>query len=425
VDPDPDHSVGGTAEQIYGPGGPTPASEHNLTAATMSGFVSSYAATTNASFGPTIMDAFTPAAVPVISALARAFTVLDGYHASVPACTFPNRLFALSGTSHGFADNDDVQTALGWPQRSIFAALNEANASYRVYFSDAPTPLLMADARNLSEVGKYRGIAEFAADAGRGDLPAFTWLDPSYMDIPGVPATDQHPAHDVADGERLLKGLYEALRASPLWNESVLLVTYDEHGGFADHVPPPVAGVPSPDGRPCVDCGRTPFNFTRLGVRVPMLVVSPWAAARVVHAPAPPAAGAYEHASLPRTLADVVPGWRGPLTARDAWALPLTPLWEGTDMPDGPRGDTPATLPEPPAASPSQAGAVRDGSGRASHIQGSLLRMALGAAAARAGAPDVPAAVEAALLARGGEATRTGAAAGRALLRAVGAALAA
>lgn len=408
--------MGGTAEQIYGPGGPTPSSEHNISAAVMSGFVSSYAKTTNATFAPTIMDAFTPAAVPVISTLASTFTLLDGYHASVPACTFPNRLYALSATSHGFADNDDVQTALGWPQKSIFAALNEANASYRVYFSDAPTALLMADARNISEIGKYKGIAEFATDVAKGDLPAFTWLDPSYMDLPGIAATDEHPAHDVADGERLLKSLYEALRNSPLWNESVFILTYDEHGGFADHVPPPVTGVPSPDGLACVDCGGTVFDFTRLGIRVPMLVISPWAERRVVSGPADVAKGAYEHASLPRTLADVVPGWPGALTARDAWALPLTPFWEGTSMPDGPRTDTPTTLPAPPAATPSQAGAVRDGSGAVSHLQTSLLRMALGAAAARAGEADVPAAVEAAL---GGGALASGAAAGRALLRAV------
>ena len=77
-----------------------------------------------------------------------------------------------------------------------------------------------------------------------------------------------------------------------------------------------------------MDCGPTPFNFTRLGIRVPMLVVSPWAdKGRIVHAPAS-AAGAYEHSSLAASLAELVPGFGAPLTARAAWATPLHPLWE-------------------------------------------------------------------------------------------------
>ena len=88
----------------------------------MSGFIASYAAAHSPSLAPTIMDCFTPAAVPVISTLAQEFTVIDTYHASVPACTFPNRLFELSGTSGGYADNDVIMTAMGWPQPSIFSS---------------------------------------------------------------------------------------------------------------------------------------------------------------------------------------------------------------------------------------------------------------------------------------------------------------
>lgn len=230
-DPDPEHSVPATAEQLYGTS--TPAAPGDPATVLMSGFVASYASAQNASIAPIIMDAFDPSHVPVISTLATEFTLLDRYHSSLPGPTFPNRLFALSATSHGFGDNDDVQTALGWPQRSIFGALDALGASSRVYFSDVPSALLLADARNLSAGATGFRLYEddFARDVAAGDLPAFSFVEPAYLDIPGVPASDQHPAHDVAVGERFLKGIYEALRASPLWNETVLLITWDEHGG--------------------------------------------------------------------------------------------------------------------------------------------------------------------------------------------------
>lgn len=235
VDPDPRHGLAATAEQLYGFGGDTNASEHNPAATTLAGFVSNYAkATGSASEAPAIMDCFLPPHVPIISTLANEFTLLDGYHASVPGPTFPNRLFAMSSTSNGFTENDIGQTVGGWPQRSIFSQANEAKASWKVYFSDVPSTFLLTDARNSSDLSKYSGLEGFYQDAKAGQLPTLSWLDPGYFDLPGIPATDQHPSHDVLDGERLLKSVYEALRDSPSWDETVLLVTYDEHGGYAE-----------------------------------------------------------------------------------------------------------------------------------------------------------------------------------------------
>lgn len=237
VDPDPDHSVPATAWQIYGEGKLTPSNEHVPSASTMEGFVSNYASTLNKNKtqGVTIMDSLSPVHVPVISALAQNFATFDAYHASVPGPTFPNRLFALSGTSYGYGDNDDIQTVLGWPQRSIFGALSATpNLAdpWRVYFSDVPSALLLDDARNLTDLSRYRLVESWAADCAKGDIASFSWVEPGFIDIPGFPATDQHPAHDVLDGERFLKSIYEPLRASPVWNSTLLLVTYDEHGGF-------------------------------------------------------------------------------------------------------------------------------------------------------------------------------------------------
>ena len=208
-DPDPDHSVEGTAEQIFGSATFPADQEHNASAELMSGFVSAYARASSPANGPTIMDCFEPAAVPVISTLAQEFTVIDTYHASVPGCTFPNRLFQLSATSGGYADNDVVMTAAGWPQESIFARLSAANQSWRVYFTDVPSALLMRDARNVTDLDRYRPISQFAADAAKGDLPFFTWVEPGFLSLPGQPETDQHPAADVADGERWIATAYE------------------------------------------------------------------------------------------------------------------------------------------------------------------------------------------------------------------------
>ena len=244
----------------------------------------------------------------------------------------------------------------------------------------------MADARFGLLSGNFKSIKDFAADAAAGALPEFVFIEPAFMDIPGDPASDQHPAHDVRDGERLIKSVYEALRASPLWEESALLLVWDEHGGFYDSVPPPVTGVPSPDGLPCTGCKHPgSFNFTRLGVRVPMVVVSPWALAGA--APPAPAGSYYEHSSLAATLRGAFPAaFPAPLTARDAAAAPLNALWEGTALP-GPRTDTPATLPPVPAGpSPALQGVPRNGAGPLNHLQRSLLLLAEGAARAAEGA---------------------------------------
>lgn len=83
---------------------------------------------------------------------------------------------------------------------------------------------------------------------------------------------DQHPDHSVREGERLMKNVYEALRKSPKWNETLFIITYDEHGGFYDHVSPPQEGVPSPDGKDNI----YGFDFKRLGLRVPTILISPW-----------------------------------------------------------------------------------------------------------------------------------------------------
>jgi len=113
---------------------------------------------------------------------------------------------------------------------------------------------------------------EFYEDIKKGTLKPFTWLDPMYFPLLDEAASDMHPSHSVAEGEKLIKKIYEALRVSPVWNETLFIITYDEHGGFYDHVPTPL-NVPNPDG---LNSTNPPFNFTRIGVRIPTIMISPW-----------------------------------------------------------------------------------------------------------------------------------------------------
>jgi phospholipase C len=141
-----------------------------------------------------------------------------------------------------------------------------------------------------------------------------------------------HPRDDVTRGERLIKKVYETLRASQLWEESVLLVVFDEHGGFFDHVPPP-ATTPPGDKPGDDDLNTHHFNFDRLGPRVPAIVVSPWVPANLVdHAQ-------YEHASVPATVEALF--GLSHLTQRDAHANDFLHLLSL----HAPRKDAPLQLP--------------------------------------------------------------------------------
>jgi phospholipase C len=138
------------------------------------------------------------------------------------------------------------------------------------YFHDMHKP------ENLKRIHE---MDRFFADAAAGTLPTFSWLQPRMVTTKsGQLPTWQHPDASVLEGERLIKQVYEALRAGPGWGRTLFLVTYDEHGGFYDHVAPPARGVPSPDGIPAPNG----FAFDRLGVRVPTLAISPWIEAGTV-----------------------------------------------------------------------------------------------------------------------------------------------
>lgn len=183
---------------------------------------------------------------------------------------------------------------------------------------------------------------EFKKHCKQGKLPNYTVVEQRFFDLKIAPGNDDHPSHDVSQGQKLVKEVYEALRSSPQWNKVLFIITYDEHGGFYDHVPTPI-DVPNPDGIN----GPAPFNFKfdRLGVRVPTILVSPWIqAGTVLHGPnGPYQTSEYEHSSIPATVKKIFK-LGDFLTKRDEWAGTFEHLLLTRSSP---RTDCPITLPSP------------------------------------------------------------------------------
>ncbi|KAL2934396.1 Non-specific phospholipase C6, partial [Bienertia sinuspersici] len=266
VDPDPGHSFEDVAKQVFG-------GNINNTIPSMKGFIEQ-ALSMSGNVSEAVMRGFKPQNVPVFAALVKEFAIFDRWFSSIPGPTQPNRLFVYSGTSHGAVSHVKKQLALGYPQKTIFDSLHENDLDFGVYYQSIPSTLFYRNMRKLKYVLKFHFYDTFKKHANDGKLPSLSVIEPRYFDVKGTPANDDHPSHDVANGQKLVKEVYETLRASPQWNSSLLLITYDEHGGFYDHVQTPYINVPSPDG----NTGPAPtfFKFDRLGVRVPTIMVSPW-----------------------------------------------------------------------------------------------------------------------------------------------------
>ena len=267
IDSDPGHSIQAIREQIFG-------SNDSSARPLMNGFAQQ-AESMQEGMSKTVMSGFKPEVVPAYTALANEFAVFDRWFASVPASTQPNRFYVHSATSHGASSNVRKDLIHGFPQKTIFDSLDENDLSFGIYYQNIPATLFFKSLRKLKHAVKFHSYSlKFKRHAKLGKLPNYSVIEQRYFDVEVSPANDDHPSHDVALGQKFVKEVYETLRASPQWNEMALLITYDEHGGFYDHVPTPVSGVPNPDGI----IGPDPFyfRFDRLGVRVPTILVSPW-----------------------------------------------------------------------------------------------------------------------------------------------------
>jgi phospholipase C len=213
--------------------------------------------------------------LPGLHTLARHFTICDHWFASLPGPTWPNRFFALSGTSSGQVDMPDDGTHkadlggyLEQSQPTLFDRLTEKNIDWRIYYHDIPQSLVFIRQREPENAARYFPINAFFKDAsGRAsDFPDFTYIEPRYQ---GQDQNDDHPPHDIMKAQKLIADVYNALRANDeLWKSTLFVLFYDEHGGFYDHIVPPAAVPPDPYSHG--------YDFKQLGIRVPALLISPW-----------------------------------------------------------------------------------------------------------------------------------------------------
>jgi phospholipase C len=212
----------------------------------------------------------------------------------------PNRAFANAATSQGHLD--DTPKVYTCP--SIFGSLTQKNLDWAIYgYNQEPlTRLDFPDTQKApqSHFGKFQ---DFLHRAAAGTLPPYTFLEPDFS----AAGNSQHPNYDVAKGEQLIHDVYYALRNGPGWNATLLVITYDEHGGNYDHVPPPAGAVP-----PDKSAGEFGFDFTRFGVRIPAVLVSPRIAAGTVFRAS---SGTIDHTSVLKTIE--LRWGLNPLTARD------------------------------------------------------------------------------------------------------------
>jgi phospholipase C len=231
--------------------------------------------------------------LPVYDHLAREYAVCDRWFCSVPGATWPNRLYAVCGKAAGSKDNKS-QPLYSVP--SFVRELDRSKASWKWYAHEYVATLRLTDDKyrlslstsNFRYFDRRTAILgkSFLEHAAEGKLPSVTWIDPNFVDfnlLGPAGSNDDHPPSDVKAGQDLVLKLYTALTSSPKWSKTLLVITYDEHGGFFDHVPPPAAKDDS-------------AAFRSYGPRVPALVVSPFIPRGSV------SSEIYDHTSLIKTI---------------------------------------------------------------------------------------------------------------------------
>ncbi|KAF5879565.1 putative phosphatidylglycerol specific protein [Botrytis fragariae] len=319
---DPNHSISGVNMQLFTTYHPSGSQSES-----MRGFVTEQSitySTLNKTRAAEAINYYTPDQVKVFNTMAENFVLFDRWFASVPGPTNPNRAYITSGTSHGHGKNDNAFNVYGIPVKSIFEQLSENDITWMNYQNSTLGPGLgfNPDAAfynwTLSSGAYETNIApltKFYEDAAAGTLPQFTYINPECCSYQSY-----HPPSPISSGESFIKGIYEAIRSSPQWNETLFILTFDEHG--------------APDGK------NMTFDFKRLGVRVPTLLISPWVGKGVVENKGKNKGGEYTHTSIIGFLDEL---WGlDPLTPRVSWSS----TFEGL-ITNKLRTDTPVTLPDP------------------------------------------------------------------------------
>ena len=356
LDLDPGHEFFDVQQQLAGP---------NL------GFVNNYAGqkTTNpdrktANPGR-VMDCFSPTQLPVLNQLAAEFAICDHWHSSLPGPTWPNRFFMMAATSGGLTKSPTTAdiikaTALkgyDFENGNFFDALDKNDVPWCIVEGDDfPVSFALKGMDANDAKGRFVCIDDFATKLAQPDFnEQFIWIEPMYgshkFDVTGPGdfsgGNSMHPLDDVRKGELLVKQVYEAIRAVPaVWENSAILILFDEHGGFYDHITPPSATPPGDDPINAAP-DQAPFDFNQLGVRVPAIIISPLIPKGLIDHTV------YDHTSALATFERQ--NEMSFLTHRDENAKDFSHLFSLA----APRTDTPPTLVNPATAAVANALAAR------------------------------------------------------------------
>ena len=288
-----------------------------------------------------IMNCFEEASIPVLSTLAKEYAVFDAWFSAVPSHTLCNRSFMHAATSHGYVINSPFYHWLLHDSPTIFNRITEKNdpkVTWRVYYdkldivslTGLQNPTLWQD-----HASNFKYMEDFKADAQKGTLPSYSFIDPRLF----IDHNDQHPplgakileTSSVLAGELLIHDVYDTLRTGARWDNTLLIITFDEHGGCYDHVPPPAAVPPDPD----LPTHQMNFHFDRLGIRVPTVMISPYIKKGTV------ISDVHDHTSI---LKLVEQRWGlEPLTERDKHANDFSKVLNLRS----PRKDAPEVTPRP------------------------------------------------------------------------------
>ena len=290
---DPTHEFNNAVQQLGGTADPD-----------MSGFVDQHETAYPQASPQIVMNTCGPDLVPAIPTLAANFAVSDHWFCSLPGPTWPNRFFAMMGSCHGSismeAENaklDAVSKTLQFYfKESIFSLLGSAA---QIYSQESQTAAQMVNGTGFSATP----LSEFDQAVATDTLPQLSWVEPNHR---SGEINNQHPAQDVRLGDNFIARIYNTLRKSPeVFAKTLFVVTYDEHGGFYDHVAPPRCVAPDDSSADEIDPATgKPFDFCRLGPRVPTLLISLWIKpGRVLDASGE--APVYDHTSLLAFLCDL------------------------------------------------------------------------------------------------------------------------
>ena len=319
-----------------------------------SGFVANYATTTTeplhakeSEYGDVMACFDTQSQLPILYELASQFAVCDQWFSSLPGPTWPNRFFVHGASSNGLDHSPSGEEIVKWelpgsggfsfPHGSIYDAMGEAEINFGLFIDkDGPLEGSIAQAAAIHNLSMLNvdSLTNLVSFLQIGYQKLYTFIEPNYGDVTSTydNGSSQHPIDGVGRGEQLIKTVYEAIRNSSIWERSMLIITYDEHGGFYDHFAPPPASPPN-DGSDSSGLDNSGFLFDQLGVRVPAVIISPWIQPQVDHT-------VYDHSSVLKTVEKLF-GLKA-LTDRDGKANDVLHL-----VGDVLRTDCPTTLHRP------------------------------------------------------------------------------